>query len=73
MSTQTFSPEEVKTLSQKYDLFDMEAYAAALFCKTHNLQFLCIKAISDNLDGSLKDWQAILGDIRAKFTELLGR
>lgn len=73
MSTQTFSPEQVKALSQQYDLFDMEAYAAAQFCKMHKLEFRCLKAISDNLDGNLKDWRSILGDIRVKFTELLSR
>jgi len=71
MSRQTFSPEQVAALSSQYDLFDMEAYAAALFCRTHNLPFYCFKGISDNLDGSLKDWRSILGDIRARFTELL--
>lgn len=71
MSTQTFSPEQVKALSRQYDLFDMEAYAAALFCQMHSLPFYCLKAVSDNLDGSLKDWRAILGDIRTQFTELL--
>lgn len=72
MSTQTFSPEQVANLSRQYDLFDMEAYAAALFCRTHGIPFYCFKAVSDNLDGSLKDWRSILGDIRAKFTALLG-
>jgi adenosylhomocysteine nucleosidase len=71
MSTQTFSPAEVAELSAKYDLFDMEAYAAALFCKTHGLRFRCFKAVSDNLDGSLKDWRSILADIRSRFTDLL--
>ena len=71
MSTQTFSPEQVKALSAQYDLFDMEAYAAALFCKTHGLTFYCFKAVSDNLDGTLKDWRAILGMIKEKFIELL--
>ena len=71
MSTQTFSPEQVKALSQQYDLFDMEAYAVALFCKMHDIPFYCLKAVSDNLDGNLKDWRAILGDIRTQFTELL--
>jgi len=71
MSTQTFSPEQVRELSQKYDLFDMEAYAAAQFCKMHGLEFYCLKAVSDNLDGNLKDWRAILADIRVKFTALL--
>ena len=71
MSTLTFSPEQVKELSTQYDLFDMEAYAAALFCTTHGIPFYCLKAVSDNLDGSLKDWRAILADIRVKFTQLL--
>ncbi len=71
MSTQTFSPEQVAALSSQWDLFDMEAYAAALFCRNHNLPLFCLKAVSDNLDGSLKDWRSILGDIRVRFTELL--
>ena len=71
MSTQTFPPEQVRTLSEQYDLFDMEAYAAALFCKERGLPFYCLKAVSDNLDGTLKDWRGILGNIREKFVELL--
>ena len=73
MSTETFSPEKVKELSLKYNLFDMEAYAAALFCREKGLPFYCFKAVSDNLDGTLKDWRSILGDIRARFTGLLGK
>lgn len=73
MSTQTFSPDQVKALSLQYDLFDMEAYAASLFCRSHDYPFYCFKAVSDNLDGSLKDWRSILREIRAHFTELLGR
>ena len=71
MSTQTFSPEQVKALSTQYDLFDMEAYATALFCQMYDLPFYCFKAVSDNLDGSLKDWRSILADIRIRFTSLL--
>ena len=71
MSTQTFSPEQVKELSQQYDLFDMEAYAAAQFCKIYGIPFYCLKAVSDNLDGNLKDWRSILADIRVRFTDLL--
>ncbi len=71
MSTQTFNPEQVRVLSQQYDLFDMEAYAAALFCREHCLPFYCFKAVSDNLDGNLKDWRGILGDIRKKYMEML--
>ena len=65
------SPEQVKELSQQYDLFDMEAYAAAQFCKMYDIPFYCLKAVSDNLDGNLKDWRSILADIRVRFTELL--
>ena len=71
MSTQTFSPEQVKELSMQYDLFDMEAYAAAQFCRIYEIPFYCLKAVSDNLDGSLKDWRSILRDIREKFVSLL--
>lgn len=71
MSTQTFSPEQVKALSQQYDLFEMEAYAAAQFCRMHDIPFYCFKAVSDNLDGSLKDWRSILSQIRIQFTQLL--
>jgi len=73
MSTQTFSPEQVKELSQQYDLFDMEAYAVAQFCQMYDIPFYCLKAVSDNLDGNLKDWRGILADIRVQFTELLRR
>ena len=73
MSTQTFSPEQVKKLSRQYDLFDMEAYAAAQFCKMYGIPFYCLKAVSDNLDGNLKDWRSILTDIRIRFTELLNK
>ena len=73
MSTQTFSPEQVKELSQQYDLFDMEAYAAAQFCKIYGFDFYCLKAVSDNLDGNLKDWRSILADIRVQFTDLLNK
>ena len=35
------------------------------------IPFYCLKAVSDNLDGNLKDWRSILADIRVRFTELL--
>ena len=38
---------------------------------TSALDNIAQKAVSDNLDGSLKDWRGILADIRVKFTELL--
>lgn len=71
MSTQTFNAEQVRELSAQYDLFDMEAYAAAHFCQEHQLPFYCFKAVSDNLDGTLKDWRSILGEIRKKYVQIL--
>ena len=41
MSTPIFSPEQVKELSQQYDLFDMEAYAVVQFCKMYDIPFYC--------------------------------
>lgn len=73
MSAKTFSPEEVKRLSSDYDLFDMEAYAVAYFCSSYGVPYYCFKAVSDNLDGSVKDWENILGDIKATFSQLLAR
>ena len=37
----------------------------------HGIPFYCLKAVSDNLDGSLKDWRSILSEIRSHFTWLL--
>ncbi|MBR3672227.1 MAG: hypothetical protein IKN68_06325 [Spirochaetia bacterium] len=71
MSTQTFSPQQVQELSTQYDLFDMEAYAAAQFCRLYDIPFYCFKAVSDNLDGSFKDWRTILSQIRVQFAGLL--
>lgn len=73
MSTKTFSPEEVKRLSTAYDLFDMEAYAVAYFCSSYGVPYYCFKAVSDNLDGTVKDWESILGEIKATFSQLLER
>ena len=54
-----------------HDCIDMEAYAVARFCQMYDIPFYCLKAVSDNLDGNLKDWRSILADIRVRFTELL--
>ena len=45
--------------------------ALVKFCKMYNIPFYCLKAVSDNLDGNLKDWRGILADIRVQFTEML--
>lgn len=43
--------------------YDMEAYALAFYCHTHDLPFYAIKIVSDNCDGTVKDWENILGKI----------
>ena len=51
----------------------MGAYAAALFCNEHGCPRCCLKAVSDNLYGNLKDRRALLEEIRKQFTSLLGQ
>lgn len=46
--------------------YDMEAYALAFYCFTHNLPFYAIKIVSDNCDGTVKDWENILSEISSK-------
>lgn len=51
--------------------FDMEAYALAYFCYIHQLPFHAIKIVSDNCDGTIKDWESILGRISGKLGNIL--
>lgn len=46
--------------------YDMEAYALAFFCYKHQLPFYAIKIVSDNCDGTVKDWESILSSISGK-------
>jgi adenosylhomocysteine nucleosidase len=40
------------------NIVDMESYAIAKVCKTHNVKFKCYKYISDHVDeNSSKDWK----------------
>jgi len=46
-----------KKIDMKVDVVDMEAYAIAKVCKLENIEFKCIKYISDNADKNAKtDW-----------------
>ncbi len=56
--------QDIKDLNPQ--AFDMEAYALAFFCYTHNLPFYAIKIVSDNCDGTVKDWESILSSISGK-------
>lgn len=51
--------------------YDMEAYALAYFCHVHELPFYAIKIVSDNCDGTVKDWENILGKISGKLGNIL--
>lgn len=42
------------------DCFEMEAYSYANFIANHPAYFYSIKVVSDNCDGTIKDWWAIL-------------
>ncbi len=52
-----------KVRDKKY-LFEMEAYALAHYAKRRDIPFYCVKVVSDNCDGTMKDWAAILEHIR---------
>lgn len=51
--------------------FDMEAYALANFCFLKNLSFHSVKIVSDNCDGTVKDWESILGEISGRLGKIL--
>ena len=51
--------------------FDMEGYALASFCYQKNLPFHSIKIVSDNCDGTVKDWESILGEISGRLGNIL--
>lgn len=53
------------------EAFDMEAYALAYFCYIHKLPFYAIKIVSDNCDGTVKDWESILSRISGKLGNIL--
>lgn len=45
-------------------LFEMEAYAIASVASDSKIPFYCIKVVSDNCDGTQKDWENVLSQIR---------
>lgn len=53
------------------EAYDMEAYALADFCFTNKLPFYAIKIVSDNCDGTVKDWESILSKISGKLGNIL--
>lgn len=69
INTNTAFYQDIKDLNP--EAFDMEAYALAVFCHTHQLPFYTIKIVSDNCDGTVKDWEAILGKISGKLGAIL--
>ena len=51
--------------------YDMEAYALAYYCHLNKLPFYAIKIVSDNCDGTVKDWENILGAISKKLGQIV--
>ncbi|MFT6219747.1 MAG: adenosylhomocysteine nucleosidase [Lentimonas sp.] len=50
-----------------YDVVDMEAYALAKICQAENIEFICIKYITDGADGkAAKDWNSSLENASEK-------
>ena len=55
-----------------YDIVDMEAFALAQICRDQNINFLCLKYISDGADGNAHiDWHQCLNDSAEKTRNLL--
>jgi len=46
---------DVSDQAAAFDVVDMEAYALALICQRENVNFLCLKYISDGADGAAED------------------
>lgn len=48
---------EMEHKNDEYNVIDMEAYALAKVCQLENIDFLCLKYISDGADGNaVNDW-----------------
>ncbi|MGN0003198.1 MAG: hypothetical protein ACI35V_07175 [Sphingobacterium composti] len=69
INTTTAFYQDIKNLNA--EAFDMEAYALADFCYQHQLPLYMIKIVSDNCDGSVKDWENILGKISGKLGQIV--
>lgn len=56
-------PDEKRALAQKYQtpLVDMEAAAVARFAAARNIQFYCLKGVSDGYNDNLPDFNRFLG------------
>lgn len=69
INTTTAFYQDIKDLNA--EAFDMEAYALADFCYQHQLPLYMIKIVSDNCDGTVKDWENILGRISGKLGDIV--
>ena len=58
---------DISASKEIYDVVDMESYALAKICKAENIEFICIKYITDGADGkAAQDWNAALEDASKK-------
>jgi adenosylhomocysteine nucleosidase len=69
INTTTAFYQDIKDLNA--EAFDMEAYALADFCYQHQLPLYMIKIVSDNCDGTVKDWENILSKISRKLGQIV--
>jgi adenosylhomocysteine nucleosidase len=69
INTKTVFYQDIKDLNA--EAFDMEAYALADFCHQHQLPLYMIKIVSDNCDGTVKDWENILSQISGKLGQIV--
>jgi adenosylhomocysteine nucleosidase len=63
---------ETNHFSADYNVIDMEAYSFAYVAMKENLQFLCLKYISDGADGmAAEDWNVQVHNAAVAFKKIL--
>lgn len=65
ISKKDMDQDEYYALTSKYDIFDMEGAALALFCNRLDIKFAALKVVSDNLDGTPKSWESLVAATHA--------
>lgn len=59
--------EQIKGIA---DCFDMESSVLARACADYGVPFSSVKIVSDNLDGTLKDWDLALSSVAPALREV---
>ena len=69
ISTEYMPEEEIKSLKEQFNCFDMEGFAFARACVDNGIPFTSLKIISDHMDGTSQDWDQTIVTLRPILTE----